>query len=938
MLRSYGAAFVRYRNEAPVTELPEPEEPAAAAGGVGEPGTGSSIGNYRLLQLVGEGGFGAVWSAQQEAPIRRRVAVKILKLGMDTKQVLARFETERQALAVMDHPAIAKVLDGGATRAGRPYFVMELVEGVPITRFCDDAKLSPRQRLELFRSVCSAVQHAHQKGIVHRDLKPSNILVGLQDGNPHPKIIDFGIAKAVSTPRNEQTMVTQFGQMLGTPEYMAPEQAETSGLDVDTRADVYSLGVILYELLTGTKPFELGTTLAKGYAELIRIIREVDPPKPSTRIGLLGEDGDLLARQRGSSRVQLGRALRGDLDWIVMKAMEKDRSNRYETVAALSDDVERHLEDRPVRAVPPSAAHRVRKYVRRHRWGVAASAGILASLVAGLVVSLLGYREARAQRDAARLAGAAAETESRRSKEVVEILNAMIGGADPYGGKEQGYTLRELLDDFDADLDSRLTGDPEVEATVRGIVGRTYRNLGETEKAEKHLSIALDLCRRVDGPESAPALEVLVHWLTLLQDKAEYATAEAEARAGVAIAERIAPESALMAHLLYILGIVVHAGRSGEEGVPFLRRALELRERLLGPDHEQTGNAAFALAYALTEGTDENREEAEKLFHRRIEILRKASEPDHPNVAMALDQLGRLARERGDPVAAETYLRNAIDIQRRRLENDHPDIATSLCGLSSLRSDAGDFDQAEEMLTEAEAIYRRRLGEDHPDLGVALQNHAVIKFKRGDLEGAQRYLEEACAIFRIRMEPDHPTLTITLGMLATVQRGNGDFRGAEQSYRELGRSLKASHASDSPEVTSNSLTLAAVLTEHALAERSAERAREAESILREVVALLTRSHGPEEWRLALAESQLADALSAQEQGLEEARELVLRSWQRLSAVGEIPESQRAEQKLAALERIVRVLETSERLAPGSTSKAAIVDWKAKLEKTRLGGN
>ncbi len=333
---------------------------------------GEQIGRYKLLQKLGEGGFGIVYMAEQREPVKRRVALKIIKLGMDTRQVVARFEAERQALAMMDHPNIAKVLDGGATDTGRPYFVMELVRGVPITRYCDEAGLGIRERLGLFIQVCQAVQHAHQKGIIHRDLKPSNVLVTLHDGEPVPKVIDFGIAKATQQELTEKTLFTQFQQLIGTPAYMSPEQAEMSGLDIDTRSDIYSLGVMLYELLVGRTPLESRELLKGGHEEIRRRIREQDPPKPSTRVSTLeGRERVLVARQRQVDPAALGAELRGDLDWIVLKALEKDRRRRYETANGLAQDLRRHLNHEPVLAAPPDRLYQMGRYIRRHRAAVA---------------------------------------------------------------------------------------------------------------------------------------------------------------------------------------------------------------------------------------------------------------------------------------------------------------------------------------------------------------------------------------------------------------------------------------------------------------------------------------------------------------------------------------------------------------------------------------
>src|SRR5213596_3043646 len=350
---------------------------------------GARIGHYKLREKLGEGGCGVVYVAEQEEPVRRRVALKVIKPGMDTRQVVARFEAERQALAIMDHPNIAKVLDAGTTENGRPYFVMELVRGIRITDYCDQNHLDTTQRLELFIQVCHAVQHAHQKGIIHRDLKPSNILVTLHDGEPVPKVIDFGIAKATQGRLTDGTVFTQFEQMIGTPLYMSPEQAEMSGLDIDTRSDIYSLGVLLYELLTGRTPFDPEKLMRQGLAEMRRAIREQEPPKPSTFVSTMAADArTTVAQHRQVDSVKLLGQIRGDLDWIVMKCLEKDRSRRYDTANGLAADLKRHLNNEPVIARPPTTAYRLQKLIRRNKLAFAAGTAIATSLVIGIAASV----------------------------------------------------------------------------------------------------------------------------------------------------------------------------------------------------------------------------------------------------------------------------------------------------------------------------------------------------------------------------------------------------------------------------------------------------------------------------------------------------------------------------------------------------------------------
>jgi eukaryotic-like serine/threonine-protein kinase len=518
----------------------------AAEAGRGEPNLfppGTRIGPYLLREQIGEGGMGLVFVADQEQPVRRRVALKVVKPGMDSKTVLARFEAERQALALMDHPNIAKVLDAGVTESGRPYFVMELVRGVPITDYCDEARLTPRQRLDLFLAVCRAIQHAHRKGVIHRDIKPSNVLVTLYDAHPVPKVIDFGIAKAVGTAFAGHSVYTGFAQLVGTPMYMSPEQAEMTAQDVDTRADVYALGVVLYELLTGTTPFDGETLRQAGFDEMRRIIREDEPARPSHRVTTMAaEKQSTVSGQRGVDGRQLGRQLRGGLDWVVMTCLAKDRTRRYESAGALAADIERYMRDEPVAACPPSTSYRLRTFSRRNRRALATVGVIGAALVAATAVSVWqavkardAQNQAETERDLAKAAQretAAAENRAATEAAIARAVNDFLQKdllriASPQVPLEGGpranpvLNVRAALDRAAAKIDERFRDQPLVEAEMRLTIADAYRGIWEPAKAVPQLQQAVALRKAHLGPGHRDTL-FGVHTLELAYEETGY--------------------------------------------------------------------------------------------------------------------------------------------------------------------------------------------------------------------------------------------------------------------------------------------------------------------------------------------------------------------------------------------------------------------------------
>ena len=525
---------------------------------------GAQIGHYTLLVQIGEGGFGTVWKAEQYEPVRRMVALKIIKLGMDTREVIARFEQERQALAMMDHPGIAKVLDAGCTSSGRPYFVMELVDGVPITKFCDHEKLAVRDRLLLFLQVCAAVQHAHQKGIIHRDLKPSNILVSQDDnGTPTAKVIDFGIAKATEGKLTDLTLFTEAEQMIGTPAYMSPEQAGLGGgaQDIDTRCDVYALGVVLYELLTGRTPFDPQALLAAGYEEMRRIIREKEPPRPSTRLGtLMNADSTLIATQRSSELPRLITTIRWELDWVVMKAMEKDRARRYESANGFARDVERFLHNEPVSARPPSRAYRVAKFVRRNQAPVITTAAILMALTAGVMFYIV---QIRGERD-----------EVRRNEEKTRRLLAESLAQNAELAAQRGQ-WQEAIRQWDAAI---VAGHPRpAEVRIDRLEAMTLENQFDKARAE---------ITALDSMELAPAQRAeLDVW------KAEDDFLNGRTEKGVALLRAIEPDALDGADAAYVRGLL---SENTPDALAAFREAVELRPH----HHGANARLCYLLLFA----------------------------------------------------------------------------------------------------------------------------------------------------------------------------------------------------------------------------------------------------------------------------------------------------------------------------------------------------
>jgi len=776
----------------------------------GPPGEspGTVVGPYTLVRPIGEGGMGIVFLAEQDRPVRRQVALKIVRPGMDTRQVLTRFEAERQALARMDHPNIATVLDAGTTDAGRPYFVMELVQGEPITRYCDDRRLTVRQRLELFAAVCQGVQHAHQKGVIHRDLKPSNVLVTIYDGNPVPKIIDFGLAKATGQKLTDSTLVTQMGFVLGTPEYMSPEQTQPGQLDVDTRSDVYSLGVLLYELLTGTAPLRRNLTAETNVLDFLREVRETEPPRPSAR---LAADADLptIAADRGTEPKRLVAQVRGELDWITMRCLEKDRARRYSTAEALAQDVGRHLRDEPVEASPPGAGYRMRKFASRHRRVLATAAAFALLLVGGAAVSTWQAVRATAERDD-KVKALQAEAEQReqavaekgRADEEAAIARAVedflrkdllsqadIGNQTAAGGRNRNVTVRELLDRAAERVEDRFRGQERTEAAIRHTLGSAYRGLGEYPESLKHFTRALDLRRQKLGDEHPETLETMGELALLHRDRGHYDEARPLMEKAVEIRRAsLGPDHPSTLTAMHNLGSIYRDLSRYDDAERLFAQVLDARRATQGPDHEETllamNNSALL---ALTRGRFQD---AEPLLKHVVAGFGATLGPDHPFTLSCTNNLAGCYMELRRPDDAEPLYRRVYEVRRAKQGDSHPDTLFALNYIGLILQARGRLLEAEPVLRQVLDSRRKRLGEDHPDTLTSMSNLGIVLNDLLKHDEAEALLKQALAGRRARLSPDDPDISRSLNNLAGVYRDTGRFADAEPLYREAAAGAK----------------------------------------------------------------------------------------------------------------------------------------------------
>ena len=807
------------------------------------------IGPYRLLEELGEGGFGVVYLAERREPMVQRVALKILKAGMDSRNVVARFEQERQALALMDHPNIARVFDAGQTEQGRPYFVMEYVRGEPINAYCDKRRLTIRARLELFSQVCDAVQHAHNKGVIHRDLKPSNILVvEAEDGRGRPVIIDFGVAKAIASRLTDMTLHTEQGVLIGTPEYMRPEQAELKESSIDTRSDVYALGVILYELLTGALPFDPKVLRAQGFWEIHKTIREIDPPRPSTRLDSLGESANQAAQARGIERGELTTTLRNELEWIPLKAMRKSRDERYRSAAELGDDIANYLANRPLIAGPEAAGYKLRKFIKRHRASVAA-AGIMAVLLvigaAGTAWGLVRALDAESSERQARLLAdkeRAVAIEERnqaalardRAVRVSQFLQTLLEGAGPVvAGERDTRVLKEVLDAAAARIArGELRDAPAAELDLRLTIGGVYLDLSEFDGAAAMIEPTEALTRPDGQPDDARAL---IQRARSLNARARLASTAGK----LENAEPLARQSLELARMA-----VASAQSSGES------------TEMLAAARASTADSLTQLGL-IVRSTGQPRD-AEPLLREALEARRKAAKGDDLLVVGAMENLANVLNQLDRASEAEPLFRDALAMSRRMYPGDHLYVAGTLGNMGSQLAEAGKFDEALPMLKECLDMTRRlSKGEDMAETLIALRLLART------LENAHREAEaeplrrEQLALCQRLYKGDNTNVAEALDSMGAVLEALERNAEAEPFYREEVAMKQRMRPGDSATVAIAINNLANCLYEQAKLD-------EARSLAEQAVAMATRVFPPKHPNLELLKQTLADIRAKQQ--------------------------------------------------------------------------
>jgi serine/threonine protein kinase len=756
---------------------------------------GGYIGHYKLLNVLGEGGMGVVYLAEQQRPVRRQVAIKIVKPGMDSRQIIARFEAERQALAILDHPNIAHVLEAGATENSRPYFVMEYVKGMPITEHCDSHKLTIEDRLNLFLQVCQAVHHAHQKGIIHRDIKPSNILVSIQGDQTVPKIIDFGVAKAINQPLTERTFFTEQGQLFGTPEYMSPEQADMANEDIDTRSDIYSLGVLLYVLLAGTLPFDSDTFRQGGFEHIRRAIRETEPKPPSTRLKSLGQEARKIAESRRTEPAILTKCLHKELEWIPLKAMRKERSERYRSASELADDIENYLQGNPLIAGPESIVYQLRKLVRRHQAFVTGIAAILIVLIAGVMgIAMFAIK---------------AEQRRAEAQAVSDFLrHSVLASLDPFqvGGRE--ITVRSVLDAASKSLVENFEGTPLAKAKIQDTLGFAYWSLGLYEQAELHRRGALDVYRSRLGPDHPTTLACIDNLGGVYFYQSRYREAEqlrAKALRGMQRVLGEDHESAL--HCMWSLASVYCMLGRFREAEELSVKVLEVFRRQYGEEDTRTVNKMSLVAWVYH--LQGRYEETERLSRRALGISRRLrGEKDYWTLTLK-HLLGAVQCDLGRYEEAEQLLLETLDGRRQGWSPEHPDTLGTIVTLGWLYYSQGGYEQAESRFNEVLESSVRNLSEEHEIRLNAMHGLGTVYLSQGRYDEAESSLDKARKMkCRLLGEENWSALSVknTVARLYTAQ---SRYDGAEHLFHEVLKGRQRELGEDHPDTleTKNDLAL-----------------------------------------------------------------------------------------------------------------------------------
>lgn len=773
------------------------------------------VDNHRIISLLGMGGMGEAWQAEQQSPVRRPVALKVIRRGSNTAQVVSRFAAERQALAAMEHSAIAKVFDAGATEDGRPYFAMELVRGEPIDRFADQQRLTIRQRLELFADVCDGVQHAHQKGLIHRDLKPSNILVSLRDDGTseagdhrfEPKIIDFGIAKAIAPQTGDQDTLTVLGQVVGTPAYMSPEQANLASHEIDTRSDVYALGIVLYQLLVGVLPFGSGTVL--------RMERPTDPPVPSARLMMLGARGAPVAAGRHTEVNGIARQLRGEIDWVVMKALAHEREERYASPAALAEDLRRSFRNEPLSAGPPSVTYRLRKLARRHRVAVAVAVTVLLAVITAL--GGLGIGLQRALRAEAR-----ATADSKVARRVTDFLVDAFRAGDP-NLSGAPVAARDIVGQAAIRIRQQLAEEPQIQARLTSVLAEASLNLGELEQA---LSLAADGARLSatnrgeDDPETVDArsLEAFI-----LMTAGRLDEAEARFRALLDTESSRRPGGLLEARIANDLGILLQSREQYEASENLLRRALAIY-RATGTETERDAiRTLHNLAYSRRHQGETA--EAADILREVLALQHEILTPPSTDIASTLNDLASAIRKLGDLEEAESLYRQALAQRRAILSPEHPDVAQSLNNIGSVRSWGGDYEQAGIYFKQAYDVWQATYNGDHPRLCASLTNLGSVSRRSGRLDRAEDYYLQALAMEERLHGLDHVRVATALRRVGDTQIAAGRPRDAITTLERSVDLFARHHGRDHAHSVTATISLAA-------AYRGGGKPAEAERLLR----------------------------------------------------------------------------------------------------------